>query len=80
MGDRKIMYVCEECAEHNPEACGRWSREELAVMPDGAWLCENCADEFSILDDHGVEATGDVEDPVWPFFSDFPNPPEYKPT
>ncbi|MCW2228122.1 DUF551 domain-containing protein [Bradyrhizobium elkanii] len=41
---QRIMYVCSECAEGCPEACGHYDRTELRVMPDGAWLCESCFD------------------------------------
>lgn len=41
---QRIMYVCSECAEGCPEACGHYDRNELRVMPDGMWLCESCFD------------------------------------
>ncbi|MGF6434361.1 hypothetical protein [Bradyrhizobium elkanii] len=44
MTKQRIMYVCSECAEGCPEACGHYDRTELRVMPDGAWLCESCFD------------------------------------
>lgn len=79
MGDRKIMYVCTDCAENNPEGCGHYDPKDLAVMPDGAWLCEMCAEELDILSDHGVTPRGAVEDAEWPTFGEFPKPPEYAP-
>lgn len=37
-----IMYVCQNCAENDPESCGHWNRNELRVTPDGEWMCDNC--------------------------------------
>jgi hypothetical protein len=42
----RIMYVCTECAESNPEMCGYYDRTNLGVMPDGRWLCENCLSDL----------------------------------
>ncbi len=74
----KIMYVCEYCAENVPESCGRYDRDEIAVMPNGTWLCEYCADETETLSECGVKPGGDEGD-EWPSFSEFPRPPEYVP-
>jgi len=62
---RHIMYVCAECADSDPEACGHYDRRELAVMPDGRWLCENCASEAC--------EDGDAR------YANLPCPPEYGP-
>lgn len=40
----KIMYCCEYCREHSPETCG-YDRTDTYVMPDGRWLCGDCASE-----------------------------------
>lgn len=42
MADPKIMYVCQPCYENAPEACGRFDRKELRVLPDGTWVCSEC--------------------------------------
>lgn len=39
----KILYVCENCFEHNEEACGN-DRDRINVTPDGRWLCDDCRD------------------------------------
>jgi hypothetical protein len=57
----QIMYVCTCCAQNNPEGCGHYDRTELAVMPDGEWLCEGCFDD-----------SGDNLD-----WQKMPSPPEY---
>jgi hypothetical protein len=80
MVGRKIMYVCEYCADENPEGCGHFDPNDLAVMPNGTWLCENCADEFSCLEACGAQMIGTVDDAEWPLFSDFPKPQIYTPT
>lgn len=63
-----IMYVCDSCRDGNPEACGRFDREELRVLPTGEWLCDGCFDdwEFDLKDDE-----------FSPSWSAFPAPPEY---
>lgn len=63
-----IMYVCDQCAEHNPEACGHYEPKMLAVMPDGSWLCEDCFDESvrTVL-----ESSPDFRQPA---FADMPHP------
>lgn len=64
----EIMYVCDQCADDAPEACGHYDRNALRVVPTGEWLCEGCFDErsFDLKDDEFM--------PMW---SDFPSPPEY---
>jgi hypothetical protein len=50
MSDKRIMYVCAECAVHSPEGCGHFDRNQLRVMPSGEWSCEGCYDEATTLD------------------------------
>lgn len=61
----KIMYICEVCAEHDPESCGHFDRTEVRVAPDGRWLCDGCYDD---------EAPSDAV--AW---GDLSAPPEYGP-
>lgn len=69
-----IMYVCAYCAEHNPEGCGHYDANELRVVPDGTWLCEECFDE---MDARGIGVTDDeAEKPLW---LDLKPPPEHVP-
>lgn len=63
----RIMYVCTICAEENPEGCGHYDRKDLAVMPNGDWLCDCCWDDLPGSDKDDRR------------FSDFPRPPEYGP-
>lgn len=72
---KRILYVCTDCEELLSEACGYFDRNDLAVMPDGAWLCANCVDEITSLEAHGVHIP---EDEFKPVFKDFPKPPEYR--
>lgn len=70
-----IMYVCEPCQENAPECCGYNDRKDIRVMPDGTWVCEFCFQEnASDFDVRPLSEDGDM-----PIFSDFENPPEYKP-
>ena len=64
MPDR-IMYICEVCADNNPEGCGHLDRAEVRVLPDGRWLCDGCYDD---------EAPADAQ--PW---SKLPAVPEYVP-
>ena len=71
----RIMYICEVCAESYPEGCGHYDRTDLAVMPDGRWLCEICFDD----DDARLACSppGEPDEPLrW---RDMPHPPEYAP-
>lgn len=45
MTQKRIMYVCSECADNDPESCGRYDRNDLRVMPDDRWLCEGCFED-----------------------------------
>ena len=46
MMQNRIMYVCEECWDSNPENCGHFDRRDLRVMPDGRWICDGCFDDM----------------------------------
>ena len=45
MTERRIMYICGDCADNDPEGCGHFDRNDLRVMPDGKWLCEACFED-----------------------------------
>jgi hypothetical protein len=69
-----IMYVCDTCKNDCPEACGHFDRNEVRVMSDGSWICENCFDELAIAD--VIAAGGGDLKPLW---SRLPAAPEYVP-
>lgn len=69
--DRRIMYVCSECADGCPEACGHYDRNDLRVMPSGVWLCESCFDETDQID------RGGSDDDEYKGWNDFPPPRAY---
>src|ERR1700677_2713311 len=56
--NERIMYVCSECADNNPEGCGHYDRNDLRAMPDGRWLCESAA---LALGNGAVEAWQPIE-------------------
>jgi hypothetical protein len=70
MTEQRIMYVCTECADHNPEGCGHFDRGDLRVLPDGRWLCEGCFDDTTAAD-----RGEDTEE--YRGWSDFPAPRQY---
>lgn len=72
LSERRIMYVCTECADGMPECCGHYDPSDLAVMPDGRWLCENCFEEerWSVCKD---------DESFPPMMSEMPHPPIYSP-
>lgn len=72
--ESRIMYVCSDCADNNPEGCGHFDRNNLRVLPDGKWLCERCFDELT-PGDRG-DSPDDDEYKKW---NDFPPPREYAP-
>ena len=73
MSDQRIMYICSDCSDNNPESCGRFDRNDLRVLPSGKWLCDECFDETT-SGDRGE--TDEDENKRW---CDFPAPPEYGP-
>ncbi len=76
MSERRIMYVCSDCADGNPEGCGHYDPEDLRVMPDGRWLCETCFDDTTQIERGNTdgETIGD-RSIGW---SDLPAPCEYR--
>lgn len=72
--DHRVYFMCSSCEEHNPEgAVG--PRSDIAVMPDGTWLCDGC---YSDCDKsaYGMVAS-DVDDFEFPRFEDLPRPAPY---
>jgi hypothetical protein len=45
VSENRIMYVCSNCADNNPEGCGHYHRGDLRVHSNGQWLCDDCWDE-----------------------------------
>jgi hypothetical protein len=72
--DHRIYFSCECCAEHEPDS-SCWSREDIGVMPDGTWLCDNC---YSDCDKaaYGMVAH-DIDDFEYPRFENLPQPSLY---
>jgi len=72
--DHRVYFGCECCEEHAPEN-GVNCREDIGVMPDGAWLCDGC---YSDCDKsaYGMIAS-DVDDFEFPRFEDLPRPTPY---
>lgn len=70
--ERRILYVCTECADTMPECCGYYDPSELVVMPDGRWLCERCFEDerWSLCKD---------DESFPPLMSEMPHPPIYMP-
>ena len=69
----KILYVCTACERAYPEgSC--FERDQVRVMPNGAWVCEGCYEEdaVSFLPKPFVDFPD--EPPPW---ASFPEPPEY---
>lgn len=72
--DHRVYFMCQSCEDHNPEgAVG--PRSDIAVMPDGTWLCDGC---YSDCDKsaYGLIAS-DVDDFEFPRFEDLPRPAPY---
>ena len=59
----KLHYVCEPCYLNAPEQCGRL-REDIRIMPDGRWLCDEC-----FQDEMAGESPRDA---------DYPNPQDFE--
>ena len=71
-----ILYVCDQCQDSCPEACGRPSPDELRVLPTGDWVCEDCYDNTQADRLEWDEHDEAKDQPKW--FS-LPMPPEYVP-
>jgi hypothetical protein len=69
-----VYFMCQCCEEENPEnaVC---CREDIAVMPDGTWLCDNCYSDCEKTA-YGLVAS-DIEDFEFPQFEDLPRPAPY---
>jgi hypothetical protein len=72
--DHRVYFGCECCEQYAPEN-GVNCREDIGVMPDGTWLCDNC---YSDCDKsaYGLVAK-DVDDFEFPRFEDLPRPAAY---
>jgi hypothetical protein len=71
MSHQRIMYVCSDCADGNPEGCGHYDRCDLRVLPDGRWLCESCFDDTDQIE------RGNHDEDAYKHWGDLPMPPEY---
>jgi hypothetical protein len=62
----KILYVCENCYDNNPEGCGYTDSSELRLMPDGRQICCHCFDDEPPVYPAGVDLEQDPEPIRWP--------------
>lgn len=55
----QVMYVCDCCAENNPEGCGHYDREDL-ILIDEISLCKECFDDIDMASGYldGVQLLG----------------------
>lgn len=72
--DHRVYFMCECCHDCDPEN-GVSCREDIAVMPDGTWLCDNCYSDCD-KSEYGMVAS-DVDDFEFPRFEDLPRPMPY---
>lgn len=72
--DHRVYFACESCEEHNPEGSVS-PRSDIAVMPDGTWLCSGCYSDCEKTE-YGLVAN-DVDDFMFPDFEDLPRPAIY---
>lgn len=72
--DHRVLCACENCTEHAPEN-SVFAREDIGVMPDGTWLCENCYSDCEKTA-YGMVAN-DSDDFEYPRFEDLPRPSLY---
>lgn len=71
MTQQRIMYVCSECADSNPEGCGHYDEKDLRVLPGDRWLCEGCFDDTNQIE------RGNSNEDKYLSWSDLPAPPRY---
>lgn len=72
--DHRVLCACENCTEYAPEN-SVFAREDIGVMPDGTWLCENCYSDCEKTA-YGMVAN-DSDDFEYPRFEDLPRPSLY---
>lgn len=72
--NHRVYFACECCADYDPEN-GVFCRSDIAVMPDGTWLCDNCYVECDKTA-YGIVCC-DVDDFQFPRFEDLPRPAPY---
>lgn len=69
--DPRILLICQCCDEHASEGAV-CAQGDIAVMPDGTWLCDECYRECDKAS-YGLVAS-DVTDFEFPEFEDLPRP------
>ena len=78
MPARRVMFCCESCADNYPEGCGYFNRDDLRVMPNGAWLCDGCFTDCDAYD-YGFRERDEDGELVKPDWADLPAPPALVP-
>lgn len=78
MPARRVMFCCESCADNYPEGCGYFDRDDLRVMPNGAWLCDGCFTDCDAYD-YGFRDLDEDEEIAKPDWLDLPVPPALVP-
>lgn len=69
----KLIFLACECCHALNEESAVVTREEIAVMPNGEWLCDNCYRDCDKTQYGFVPE--DREDFDYPDFDDMPRPP-----
>lgn len=72
--DHRIYFACECCENYAPEN-GVSPVDDIAVMPDGTWLCSGCYADCE-KSAYGLVAS-DVTDFEYPDFDELPKPKLY---
>lgn len=75
--DRRVLFMCQCCEEDEPDGAV-CRREDIAVMPDGTWLCDSCYADCEKTA-YGLIPSA-VEDFEFPGFEDLPRPAPYAET
>jgi hypothetical protein len=71
--DKRIMFLCQCCDEYNPDGAV-CHQDDIAVMPDGTWLCSECYSDGE-PGAYGLVARDDGDGGLeFPDFAELPRP------
>jgi len=72
--DPRILFVCACCDEFIKDESPARPREDIAIMPDGTWLCDECYSECDKLEYGFPDPHNRDENYEHPEFEDLPRP------
>ena len=75
--DPRVLFVCACCDEFRKDESPARPIEDIAVMPDGTWLCNECYSECEKMEYGFPDPQNRDESYEHPEFEDLPKPTMY---